>query len=451
MCAESHSLPEGVTDRLMARVLAPIPAPAGDPPSVSDALGRAQERLTVRDWHVIPPDRGTSEQWRAAIHVTWPEERAADADVAASSAHPDAAGASRAYGVWLQKRLSLDEWHFEGQGFAEGEREALCRAVWAVGVETQLQDPPLTDYHRLLRTLAALAPSALAALDISSCTLRSGRWLREAAACPVPPHPRNLFGIHSVSLDASGQGHRWLHTHGLLRCGAIEFELLDVPPASLGVALELMEAICVGAIERGSGRPRTPFSPGADIVLEWLTWPDAARRFRRLLGAREQDRDDYHRLPSGVLVERAGVWPLRRYQPPRRAYDILRRRPVLYVSDAETRRMERLARLRFEVFRQAFRRCRGVKGWNFFIKLGYPIPSARASGADREHLWFECSDLREDCALVRLLNQPRYVEGMRQGDCAWRELGPLTDWHIQGPEGRYDPDSAPSAGDDNLD
>jgi hypothetical protein len=261
------------------------------------------------------------------------------------------------------------------------------------------------------------------------------------AANDVPPHSNSLFSIHSVQDDIDGDGgDLWLHTHGLLRCGSIEFEMIGAPAASWTRATELLRAIAVMAIEHGVGPPKTRFSPGIGLSLEWLPWPEAASVFSRRLGARKEDRDDVHRLPSGVLVERRWVWPLTHYAPPRRALEAMENDPALYLSKMETDRMERLAAVRFPLFRRAFDLHGGTHGWEFFIKFGYAVDDEREE-ASREHLWLRCRQVNETRAFGELLNSPCLVSNMEQGQRGWHELALMTDWRVVTPEGPYDPDS----------
>jgi len=427
--------------RLASRLVAFAGGPPADPPSVSDVLagaqassagsasspqagsGQAGARLAVTDWAVIPVERGSAEKWKAAIEVQW-----------------EAGQEKERYEVWLQRRMELEEWHFESRRLPEAERAAALATPWAIGAGTELGRNPLTGFHRLARVVSALAPGSPACLDLSSCVVHSGAWLREVAACDVPPHPRNLFSIHTVYDQNDPGGPMWLHTHGLLRCGSVEFEFIDAPRQAVGLIVELMETVCIGAIDHGTEPPRTPFSPGDGIEMEWIPWPEAGRYMPGRLGTRQRDRDDYHRLPSGVLVERRGSWPFRRYVSPRRALVVMSRNPVLYVSDIETRRMERLATARFDLFRRAFEKFRGREGWSFFIKLGYPVDGAD-SPEDKEHLWFECSELDETRAFGKLVNDPVHVAGLTKGQAGWHDLSRMTDWHVQSPKYRYDPDN----------
>ncbi len=403
--------------------------PRSDPPSVSDAINELHRHHNISEWAIAPVERESSDRWRASVLIEW------DHDENVRSSHPP----TTEFMIWLQRKIHLDDWHFEGRGMTAAEQDRIDDSVWALGVGTTLGDDPLTDYHRLLKVLYAVAPDAPAVLDISSCSLHPGRWFREAAQSDIAPHPRTLFSIHSVN-DPEGPDHLWLHTHGLLRCGVIEFEMFDIPPSYISEAVEMMEHVCIGAIEHGAGKARTKFSPGENIEIEWVPWPEAARKFSGKLGARDKDRDDYHRLPSGVIIHRRGIGPFASMTPPLEAFDIIRGAPIFYISNLETRRMRQLAIQRLPLLRKAFDLYRDHPGYAFFVKLGFPIEPSDSDDS-REHLWFQIENMTEGQIFGKLLNAPIRVPELKVGEMDWRDLNLLTDWHLQTPGRRYDPDS----------
>ena len=418
-------------ERLASRALAFLPTACADPPSVSEILGQAENALDVLEWAVLPAEKGSPDVWRASLLLMWP--RVCELE------KPDAGPCE--YVIWLQRKMSLETWHYENRNLSPDEQEEAMGARWAIGVGVQLGEDPLFEYHRLLKILSALAPDAPACLDVSSCLMQPGAWLRETAQSNIPPHPRVLFSIHSVNAPEDPAGPLWLHTHGLLRCGAVEYEMLSVPPDLLPQAVELMEVIAIGAIEKGSGAPGVPFSPGEGMVLEWRPWPDAVRLFPNALGSHVDDRDDYHHLPSGVILEKSQGALFSRTVLPLETLRRIDGKTVFFISDMETGRMRLLARERFPLFQKAFERFGDSEGWQFLIKCAFPF---RAGDHDSfEHLWFRCSGLREAQALGELMNQPLSLTDMRPGMKDWIDLSQMSDWQIHTPRRHFDPDSMP--------
>ncbi len=345
--------------------------------------------------------------------------------------------------VWVEPATELDEVHLEWGLVTEAELEASRAAEWAVGVSTPFGETPLADYHRQLRVLTAAAPEAVVFYDISAAWPRSAAWVREAAESAVPPAPENLYCVHAVYDDEVDDAPAWLHTHGLLRCGSIELEMLDVPAEHAGTLCQLLNATAALFMEHGPSPPGEPFPVGHELWLVWLPWPEGIRQVpRRRLGA-AADRDDVHGQLAGVLVvprrRVLGVFG-RKYASPAVTLPVLQEDPLLYVSNMETDRMSRLAAERLGRFRQLQERYRSDEDWLFLVKLGLPVDEAEEP-EDREHLWFEVHELTDQDVDATLVNQPYGIAGLAEGQRGRYPLASLSDWTILCPHGRFDPDS----------
>lgn len=320
--------------------------------------------------------------------------------------------------------------------FGPEAQTAIAASRWCVGAKLVLGADPTEDLHFQLAVLAALAPRGLALLDVVALRLHHMVWLRESAASSAPPSPAALYTIHSVG---EGDAPRWLHTHGLLRCGMVEIEMFDVPAGDSGALGHLLNVVAAMFLEHGLPPPGTPVAAGAGIDVVWLPWEKAlAVRPPRTQGGRE-DRDDPHSVPSAVLFARApkllglfgsGLAPIARLAA--RLDDS----PVLFVSTAETRRMELLARERLPLLRALFAELQGNESFVFVVKLGFE--TAGGDDGAREHLWFEVHGFRGDLVDATCTNAPMAVPTLREGQRGEHELARLSDWSIFCPVGRFD-------------
>lgn len=311
---------------------------------------------------------------------------------------------------------------------------------FALGVSTTFGPQALRDFHRQIRVIAAVAPEAVVMVDAASLRPRPMQWALDAAATRVPPNPIHLYAVHSVFDDRGPRGRTWLHTHGLLRCGSIELEMLDVPTEDAGSLAVLLNAVAAVFVENGFPLPGDRFHAGQDLELCWLPPTEALRMVRRGIPGRGEDRDDAHAGPSGVLLVPLGRGLLGdRYENPAVYTKILRDNPLLYVTNMETERRALLARERLPSFRTRLARHGGGGGdWKFLVKLGYPVDGAQEPG-EREHLWFEVHAMDADSVDATLLNAPYSVSRLREGMRGRHLLELLSDWSIHAPEGEYGP------------
>ncbi|MCA9669875.1 MAG: DUF4026 domain-containing protein [Myxococcales bacterium] len=354
--------------------------------------------------------------------------------------------------VWLEPapRETIEEMTrdagLEWRGVLDEDVQSATEATWAMGVGVELGDEPLGEYHQQLKLLAALAPDAVFALDVSALTPRPGEWLAEVAASQAPPSPETLFTIHCVG--DQGESTVWMHTHGLDRCGSVELDLVDVPASFVSLAGTLLNTVATMFIEQGVPEADEVFVAGHGIELLWLPWEDAMDKVgRNVPGGRGDRRDEAHCGARGVLFAPAkGLFGRRKHKGVDYYREQLEQNPLLYISDMQTERAAALARERLPRFRALYERFsedktdEGEKAWLFLVKLGYTIDGAE-SETDREHLWFEIHAMSDERVEATLLNEPYSIASMREGQRGEHSLSKLSDWTVLCEHGRFEPDT----------
>lgn len=318
-------------------------------------------------------------------------------------------------------------------------KSAVEAAHYAITVETVLAEPVLDDYHRVLRLIATVVPDGIAFVDQARLQWTSAAWLERAATGQAPPPPTSLFKMHAVTDEMSG----WIHTHGVLRCGAIEIEAVDVPLDQVNAVALLVRAAALRFIESGAPEAGRSFLVGEDMPLAWLPWDEvAAKRPNDALGGMD-DREDHDGM-VGTLV----VPPREGETPPGVEWDtvsslapIVDDEPLFFVSTMETRRMAMLASERFSDFRRLFEARGADEEWRFLVKLGYQVDGDE-DDADRgsEHLWFEVHGIEGAVVDATLMNQPYRIARMEAGDRDRHHADQLSDWTVETPDGSFGPD-----------
>ena len=312
------------------------------------------------------------------------------------------------------------------------------RSQFYLSVSGKLGRNALDSLHFQLQLLAALAPEAIAMIDVNAFRATTGNWLRDAAAAKVPPAPASFFTVHPVFDD-----HRnlWLHTHGLHRMGCIELDIVGVRRSAVGALATLIRSVAGFFLDHGVPPPDTRFHAGNDLPLVWLPWEAGVQQVPvTFSGAPYRDAD--HGGERGILFAPAKDSP-ERLEPPRRYVPIIEKDPVFYISPAETERMRLLARERLPSFLALQSRFAEDKKWDFEVKLGVPADNNAAGHTcgGAEHLWFEVHAATPKTVDGTLLNQPYHVAGLREGQRGTFDLRLLTDWAIESPRGRYTPES----------
>lgn len=345
----------------------------------------------------------------------------------------------RSYRVGLGRSEDVSDLHASWGQVSEADLEKARESEWNLLLSTGFESgEPLTDFHRQVQLLQVLAPDMLLAMDYAACTPRTSAWMKSVAEAKTPPSPTTLFTVHCVQ---SQNGDAWLHTHGLLRCGTIEIEAMDVPDEHTGTVGHLLNSVSAMLIENELPPADEPFLAGQEIELVWLPWEDAIQRVKGGSLGRGEDRDESHSFPSGILLApKKSLFGRRKYASPAVYSDVLDDNPLLYISHMETQRMTMLASERLSSFRDLFDRYGCDEEWAFLVKLGYRVDGADDDDA-REHLWFQVKGIDGDEVDAVLLNEPYSIERMHEGQEGKHPLSLLTDWCIYCEHGRVTPDT----------
>jgi hypothetical protein len=344
----------------------------------------------------------------------------------------------RSFSVWAQRSQGTETLHLQRDHrvLSEDERAALEKSQWSVGVVLFFGEEPLADFHFQLRALVAVAPRGIAAFDVAAFRLHHFEWVKESAQSAAPPSPTSLFVMHFVS---EGGAAGWIHTHGLDRCGRLELELFDVKPEQSRLLGELLNSAAAFFLEQGLPAPEAAVEVGRDLPVVWLPWEEALRRHGPKFGGGKGDRDDVHSGPSAVLYapgkKTFGLFGSG-LELPARHLGVLEGSPILYVSNAQTRRMEVLSRERLPALRVLFGKLGANERFKFLVKLGYP--TVDATFGSREHIWFEAHSFGDEHVDATCINQPHAVPTLKEGQRGPHELQLLSDWTIFCPVGRFD-------------
>ncbi len=334
---------------------------------------------------------------------------------------------------------------------------ALAQSKY-MNVSINFGKKPLDSFHLQLKILNAIAPEACLVIDFMSFRLLAGKWLRLTAGSTIPPSPDYLYALHAVYDEKEDQTQYWFHTHGLLRCGIVELEILN----TFGGAQQMYDLVnhVAKRFLSDTSKENEKFTAGfdgLDLNLVWIRWEEALKDYPEPILGGFQDREgdnNAHSEPSGVLYAIEDG----HFVSPEIYASTLANNPILFISTEETLRMSKLARERYPYFltifekyssqskKSFFRKIFNKKEvnqnqWSFIIKLGLVVDNA-TNNTEREHLWFSVVVADEKMVEGKLLNQPYWIASLKEGDVGSYPINILTDWIIYDPEGnQYTPDS----------
>jgi hypothetical protein len=322
---------------------------------------------------------------------------------------------------------------------SERELAALGRSSVRVEVAGEKGDV-LRDRKRLLRFLnAAMGGDGLIALDMAAMRFWSRDALADELSHDADLDIDSLFTVHAVTSGESKTVH-WYHTHGLAEIGFFDFDILR-PSKDLLTSRchDFARAMAFAIVEEKVSRS-TPmakvFSGGLIQLAEVSEFNRRALKIDREL----RDSDEAHNQNRAVLCDPIQPRWFHRIIPPKLLPSRLLSSPqgefMVYFPSAASRLMEERARQTYGLFRLLRDEFADLQV-KPIVKLGYQIDGGEPN--DREHMWFEVHALEEQSIDATLVNVPRRISAMKQGDRRRHSLDRLTDWALIGPTGSINP------------
>lgn len=328
--------------------------------------------------------------------------------------------------------------------FSEDEINQLKAADKGLTIFMEFHEDCKKSFHVQLKLAVAMVPGLLGIMDESAEKMISAKWAVMAAESAVTPGPEDIYIVQAVS---DKKGEVWLHTHGLCRCRLTELEILQSDRENYNNHYHLISTFASQLMDKNE-----PFVPGKSskyigmlsngqpIVVTCVSWTEGIKEYKKLLLGGANDRQSGHNSrTSPVFVyqseEDENAGKLSKVS----VYNSMwGDNPMFFISNAETDRMQALARERFHFVRE-----HGLKTGNkAIIKIGLVRDDDEGDSNEREHIWFELIAFEGDKFRAKLLQEPYAVAGMHEGDEGVYTVEDVTDWMIYTPEYSVKPSAA---------
>lgn len=337
-----------------------------------------------------------------------------------------------------------DEWSYEAaeyrnRNLLEDERVEMHQTPQLIECTTYFNPHwGLTHWLVQLAVLDAVAGECYALQDLVAATFLSGTWLAEMAETHTPPSLECAYVIHAITPDDPENGTYWLHTHGLLKFGQPELEMLCVKREQLSAC----QGILTTTAARLFAEPEAWYQDETMLVahnaqggvaVHLLAWQDAlqhdlfAAKKVGLFSGDLSDRPegDIHTEPSMVILPdvdgKMAYWA--------DLAEMLHEdnHMMLLLPNMETARMYYLAAEKLPMFARCLKRFSPEQGvWGYMMKIACTSPSTEAT----EHMWFVVQDLDDENVTAELVNQPFEIPELQAGESYTLPLDDVSDWCI---------------------
>ncbi|MGN1412207.1 MAG: DUF4026 domain-containing protein [Oscillospiraceae bacterium] len=302
---------------------------------------------------------------------------------------------------------------------------------------------PIVCFHVQLKMMCCLIENVGLCIDFNAERILSGVWCSLQAKTTTPPGLKYLYTIQCVGSDTD-DNKVWIHTHGLNRCGFIEYEIMDSNVELCNDHAMILSNFCDWVIS--NPKPIEEGSPivigrdinGKNIVFTWINWITANQRYDKMLIGGANYRDVLHSQYIGTvyaLKDENSTEPL-----PLSEFDVDNyRTSSIVLPEQENVRISTLAKERINFLRN----WSALSSAKAKVKIALEIPEKLKTKAQSnfEHLWATLHKLDKANVYCEILDVPRYVSSVKQGDKIKISLDNLSDWYLEVDNMRITPDS----------
>ncbi len=308
---------------------------------------------------------------------------------------------------------------------------------------SKAQFHPIVCYHVQLKAMCSLIDNECIYIDFNTERILSGVWTKLQSKTNTPPAFKYLYTVQAVGSDTN-DGKVWLHTHGLNRCGRIEFEIMDSNVELCDDHATILSNFCDWILANPTPiAERSPITIGKDlndhkIVLTWLYWATANKQYDKNLIGGANYRDPYHNRFIGTIyalssADSKELLPLSSIDTSNYKY------AIKVLPETENVRISMLAKERFNFLRN----WATLSSADAKVKVALPIHSQEANSEENtfEHIWCQLHKFDKQSIFCEVLDTPKFLTDVKRGDKIKVSLNNLSDWYLEVDNMQVTPDT----------
>lgn len=352
----------------------------------------------------------------------------------------------------IPEKFEISEMFTINHHFTEENYNAMMKADFGITTAMKFGESNIDSYHLQLKVLYSMLPDMIGLVDFSTEKIISSVWLKLAAESKIPPSPDYIYSVQAVSDD---DGTVWLHTHGLNRCGSIEFEILNSNKDTYKNHFSILQTIAKRVVSNGGIADEEEafliayLNNRQPVIGTWISWTLATTFYdNNIIGSMKDRIGEFngHNRDTGVVYLYLSPKDCdnKKFHHVSCIDKYLSDNPILMITTEETIRMSKLAKERLNYFKEAIKNpdVHGLMKVGLLVDEEYRDKDRVSTGEEREHIWFEVKEI-EDSKIIKgiLTQEPYYISNLIVNSEVELNLDDLTDWILYTPNGEVTPDS----------
>ena len=303
----------------------------------------------------------------------------------------------------------------------------------------------LRDRKLMLRYLRAImADDGVVAIDDTSQNVWTRESLDDELSHDADVDVEALYCVHLLS--EGNDKSFWMHTHGLANVGFFDFDILQPSPDVVFGCGDLCRAMSFHILEGSLAASSARFPlvhPKGDIRMvemeRFLRNTDPALASEITASAPASHFRDRSVVCEPEPSAIARLFGRKKLAPSRMLSRDLPDNPMFGFSTPASDLMAERARGTYSVLRSLHQEFAEFE-FPVVVKIGFRTDGGTEN--DKEHMWFEVHELRDDSIDCTCVNSPYHVSSLHEGDRGVHPVEMLSDWVIVTPAGHITPRSS---------
>ena len=250
------------------------------------------------------------------------------------------------------------------------------------------------------------------------------------------PGSDDMYSIQAIVDDANDKV--WLHTHGLLRYGIPELEILESNLKNYNSHYNIISSLADTLINKGLNEDNIYHvgyvNESIPLFVTLIPWTKGLKYYKDIDLGSIVDREFEHNSKNSILFTFASEDDLKNniFSFINIYDDMWDDEPIFLFTSEETKRMKELAQEKYYLVKKYF----DDKKNNILIKIGI-----KTDDDSTEHMWFELINILDDTTFeAKLVSSPYHVSNLKEGDIGIYNVDEITDWLIYIDDVGYSPD-----------
>ncbi len=308
--------------------------------------------------------------------------------------------------------------------FSENELNKLKECKYSIVLYMNFTQKFKFEYKLQLTVACNITDKLYGIIDESAEKLINPNYAKTIINSKYLPSNKILYSIQGI-ID---NDKIWLHTHGLLRCGITELEILESNKELYNCHCNIISSLSSYLIDIGKTDDNNYeigiLPNGLSIIVTFKIWTEALKQYDEMvLGGKEYRVEEHNTDRSIIFTYKNEQEMMNNIVSKMNILDKNLLVDTLFlITSSEEIRLKNISQERFSYVEKAY------KDDKYDVEVC--IKEKINENDSYEHMWFKLLEISDNNLKVELISTPCKVANLKKGDINTYKIEDISDWRI---------------------